>query len=387
MKNKILGISIITFLIIMLVILTGCGNSTNNDSTDNSNNGDVEVTEVGNLSLELQQINNFSEGLASAKKDGKWGYIDKKGNVVIDFIYEKANDFSEGLASVGKDGKAGYINAKGEVVVDFVYRSTYTFTNGYGVIRDGSYYGVIDKVGNVIIEPNKYMANIVPLSNDLFYVDGGYTGETNLGYDIIDKESKVIIDGIAGARNFSEGLIAVKQLYINGKSDMQNGKWGFIDKDGNMVIDYQYDDANDFSDGLVRVVKDNKYGFIDKNNNIIIEINREYETYFTGMDFSEGLALTDEDGKDIYIDTTGKKVFELEDGVCSYGFNEGLAKVEKNDMIGYINKNGKLVVNYKYNSGSDFSDGLAKVYKDDDCTNFEFINSEGKTILAGKIVK
>lgn len=382
MKKKILGISIIVSLITMLFILTGCGNSTNKGSSDNE---DAEVTKVGNLSLELQQINDFSEGLASAKKDGKWGYIDKKGNVVIDFIYEKANDFSEGLASVEKDGKAGYINAKGEVVVDFVYRSTYTFSNGYGVIRDGTYYGVIDKQGNTIIEPNKYMANIVPLSNDLFYVDGGYTGDTNLGYDIIDKESKVIIDGIAGARNLSEGLIAVKQLYINGKSDMQNGKWGFIDKDGNMVIDYQYDDANNFSDGLVRVVKDNKYGFIDKNNNVIIEINREYETYFTGMDFCEGLALTDENGKDIYIDTKGEKVFELEDGVSSYGFNEGLAKVEKNDMVGYINKDGKLVVDYKYNSGFDFSDGLAKVYTDDE--SFEFINSKGKTILAGKIVK
>ena len=385
MKKKILGTIIIASLIIVLFVLTGCGNTTNNDSSDNSNNEEVKVTEVGNLSLELQQIDDFSEGLASAKKDGKWGYIDKKGNVIIDFIYENAGDFSEGLAPVKKDGKAGYINTKGEVVVDFKYRSTYSFSNGYGVIRDGTYYGVIDKQGNTIIEPNKYMANIVPLSNDLFYVDGGYTGDTNLGYDIIDKESKVIIDGIAGARNLSEGLIAVKQLYINGKSDMQNGKWGFIDEDGNMVIDYQYDDANNFSDGLVRVVKDNKYGFIDKSNNVIIEINREYETYFTGMDFSEGLALADENGKDIYIDTKGEKVFELEDGVSSYGFNEGLAKVEKNDMVGYINKDGKLVVDYKYNSGFDFSDGLAKVYTDDE--SFEFINSKGKTILAGKIVK
>lgn len=384
MKKKILGTIIIASLIIMLFVLTGCGNTTNNDSSDNSNNEEVKVTEVGNLSLELQQIDDFSEGLASAKKDGKWGYIDKKGNVVIDFIYENAGDFSEGLAPVKKDGKAGYINTKGEVVVDLKYRNTYSFSNGYGVIQDGIYCGAIDKDGNVIIEANKYY-NVKPLSYDLFYVDGTEAGDSKGGYDIIDKESNVIIDGIAGARDFSEELIAVKQLYINGKSDMQNGKWGFMDKDGNIVIDFQYDDVNNFSDGLVRVVKDNKYGFIDKSNNVIIEINREYETYFTGMDFSEGLALADENGKDIYIDTKGEKVFELEDGVCSYGFNEGLAKVEKNDMVGYINKDGKLVVDYKYNSGFDFSDGLAKVYTDDE--SFEFINSKGKTILAGKIVK
>ena len=49
-------------------------------------------------------------------KDDKWGYIDKNGNVVIDFIYDDANSFSEELASVEKDGKYGYIDKEGNVV-------------------------------------------------------------------------------------------------------------------------------------------------------------------------------------------------------------------------------------------------------------------------------
>lgn len=66
-------------------------------------------------------------------------------------------------------------------------------------------------------------------------------------------------------------------------------------------------------------------------------------------------------------------------------FSEGLASVEKDDQYGYMNKEGKLVIDYKYYYASDFSNSLALVYKDKE--NFEFINNNGKTILAGKILK
>ena len=56
----------------------------------------------------------FSDGLALVKLDGKWGFIDKEGHVVIPFEYDDAEDFSEGLAHVEKDGEWFYINQKGE---------------------------------------------------------------------------------------------------------------------------------------------------------------------------------------------------------------------------------------------------------------------------------
>lgn len=45
-------------------------------------------------------------------KDGNWGYIDSKGDTIINFEYKDANNFSEDLASVCKNGKYGYINKK-----------------------------------------------------------------------------------------------------------------------------------------------------------------------------------------------------------------------------------------------------------------------------------
>ncbi|MBL4648515.1 MAG: WG repeat-containing protein, partial [Aureispira sp.] len=48
--------------------------------------------------------------------EGKWGYIDKKGAVVIDFKYDKAAYFKNGLAKIEEEGKAGYVNKKGLLV-------------------------------------------------------------------------------------------------------------------------------------------------------------------------------------------------------------------------------------------------------------------------------
>lgn len=51
----------------------------------------------------------FYEGLAAVCRNGKWGYIDKNGNTVIDYQFEEARSFSGGQAYVKSDGKWGII--------------------------------------------------------------------------------------------------------------------------------------------------------------------------------------------------------------------------------------------------------------------------------------
>ncbi|EPZ6837230.1 WG repeat-containing protein, partial [Campylobacter coli] len=48
-----------------------------------------------------------------------------------------------------------------------------------------------------------------------------------------------------------------------------NGKWGFIDKSGKIVIESKFDDAWYFREGLAAVELNGKYGFIDKSGKII----------------------------------------------------------------------------------------------------------------------
>ena len=62
-------------------------------------------------------------------------------------------------------------------------------------------------------------------------------------------------------------------------------KYGFIDKNGKVVIEPQFDGADAFSEGLARVKKDRKWGFIDKSGKVVIEPQFDWVS-----DFSEGLA-------------------------------------------------------------------------------------------------
>ena len=55
-------------------------------------------------------------------QDGKWGFVDKSGNVVVDYIYDKTTDLnSYGYAGIKLDGKWGVVNANGEVIVEPTY--------------------------------------------------------------------------------------------------------------------------------------------------------------------------------------------------------------------------------------------------------------------------
>ena len=49
---------------------------------------------------QFDEVFDFSEGFGNVKNDGKWGYIDKKGKVVIEPQFDDASDFSEGFAKV-----------------------------------------------------------------------------------------------------------------------------------------------------------------------------------------------------------------------------------------------------------------------------------------------
>ena len=77
-------------------------------------------------------LNGFSDGLLALKKDGKWGYVDVKGEVVIDFLHEpyeadafgnneQLNPAINGYVAICRDGKWGLVTVAGEVVLETAY--------------------------------------------------------------------------------------------------------------------------------------------------------------------------------------------------------------------------------------------------------------------------
>ena len=72
---------------------------------------------------QYDEAERFSEGLAPVKMDGKWGFIDKNGVMIIQPKYDYVAGFSNGLSLVGIKnwGKLGYINKDGVEVYSWQY--------------------------------------------------------------------------------------------------------------------------------------------------------------------------------------------------------------------------------------------------------------------------
>lgn len=185
------------------------------------------VDKNGKLVLE-QSAQSFSEGLAGfySEENKKYGYIDKSGNVVIEAKFDQVAPFKEGLAMI--------------VIDDYhVEESSGKSINGY--------IGYIDKKGEVVIPPIfDYVRRGV--STNRVHGDGLYINNRDEEY------------------YFSEGLAAFEK----------SGKWGFINKNGQIVIEPQYEGANSFHNGLAKVKKGysnksfySEWRYIDRNGKLI----------------------------------------------------------------------------------------------------------------------
>ncbi len=87
-------------------------------------------------------------GWSKIEKNGLWGYIDNKGNEVINPIYNAVGIFSEGLVKVKKGGKWGYLNQRGVLVIPISYKDANDFKNGKALVKTSSGQFYIDKLGN-----------------------------------------------------------------------------------------------------------------------------------------------------------------------------------------------------------------------------------------------
>jgi WG repeat protein len=198
------------------------------------------------------------EGLALTNIGNKWGFIDKSGKLVMQF--DEAGKFSEGLAAAKINGKFGYINPAGKFVIEAAYEQAMPFSDGLAGVRLNGLYGFIDRSGHLII-PAKY------------------------------KE----------VTSFSEGLASVL-------ANPDNYEWAFIDREGKEVISPRVNAGRNFSNGVARIMVDFEEGFIDKTGKVVIE-----PQFARADDFHDGLAwvMQSETGRQLYIDTTGKIVYEF----------------------------------------------------------------------------
>ena len=170
----------------------------------------------------------FKEGFASVKKDGKYGYINTKGEQIIECKFDYACDFSEGFARVQKDYKWGYVNTKGEQIVECKFDDVWSFNEGFaGVAKDGKWGYINTKGCFVIFDESKNEIEVldkaIDRSNNTFYL-------SRLGdkFGLLDEKFNVII------KNSIYGKFEVLQR-INETTFLIKiaGRDLFVDSEGN----------------------------------------------------------------------------------------------------------------------------------------------------------
>lgn len=109
------------------------------------------------IPLEYDSLGHFYDNLAFAQKDGKYGFIDSNNKIIIDFEFDWTINFGriqpDGLryVKVEKESKIGYINSKGELVIPYLYDSANQFFQGVAVVRKGEKYGCVNTKGDIIV--------------------------------------------------------------------------------------------------------------------------------------------------------------------------------------------------------------------------------------------
>jgi hypothetical protein len=183
-----------------------------------------------------------------------------------------------------------------------------------------------------------------------------------------------------------------------------NLELGFIDSSGKEVYTARFDFlADNYSNGLVFFQKGGKRGFLNENGEIVINSNKQW------AQFSEGLLNVEDHGHFYYLTTKGEiaidlKNLEMPKGKqlsAIYSFSDGLAIVRiqnighkdidtgESDVVydgnlypgdwyyGFINKDGKWVVQPNLDEATPFIDGISTIEKDG---KIHFMNTLGSYI-------
>lgn len=205
-------------------------------------------------------LHGFGDGLLAVEKNGKWGFIDRQGRLVIPADFEDTEGFAEGKAAVKLDGFWGVIDTSGKLLVQPRYKSAGRYFGGFmPVSQNGEDIIALDPSGHEVGMPTWAVRLPTPLIK--FYSDDFKT----IGYKDADGQIVVPAQYERGEEYFYEGMAAVRK----------NGLWGFIDAQGIERIAPRYTPpegqwALRFSDGLAKVVLDGQILFIDPQDCIIL---------------------------------------------------------------------------------------------------------------------
>src|SRR2546423_227319 len=207
------------------------------------------------------------------------------------------------------------------------------------------------------------------------------------GWGFIDSRGKnAIAPRFESVLPFSEGLAAVKR----------EGRWGYIDRKGTEVIPFRYRTAQSFLHGVAIVdtgLPDHAVGTIDTSgawvaqpqfrsistadgpDGLVLgqkeaaEGSGFYERngklvlgpYLMAFPFADGRARVRAGAEDWLIDESGNFMPKKPIALDAIRFSDGLIAIRQDRKLGYMNLDGSIAIEARYDQGGEFAEGLAAV--------------------------
>ena len=187
-------------------------------------------------------------------KNNKYKVVDSKDNIIIDKDYTYIEYLPGDYFIVERDSKSGIIDSNGKSVIELKYDSI-SRINETDILQ-------MEKDRNIALY-NLNMKEIVSMDNAIVKEvkdEKAYIllySDTDFKY--LDKNGNILT---------SQNLFENNPLFAKNI----NGKWGFVDKDGNLKVQNDYELVTDFNKyGFAGIKKDGKWGSINQNGEIVQE--------------------------------------------------------------------------------------------------------------------
>lgn len=210
--------------------------------------------------------------------------------------------------------------------------------------RETGVFGCIDEKGHEVIpciyesvymEPGGVLVSPKEGDNKLFVYRDGTLQEFPMP------------DGLEPQGGFYDGRARVHDEDFN---------YGYIDTGGNLVVPCRYNSADDFSEGLAVVEQNWRKGYIDVDGNEVTPL-----IYCNAMEFYNGLGcVQNEEGLYGYVDArqnvlTPARYNKID--IC----REGMVAVAQQGKYGFVNEKGEEVIPCIYSRVNWFDQGFARV--------------------------
>ena len=210
----------------------------------------------------ISQIN--SDGVVFIK-DKKYGFMNYDKKVLIKPEYQELKEINIGVLRAKKDKKYGIIDLKNKEKLEFKYNNI----------------NYEESAGFYVAEDEKYNSQI--LDNDFKVVLSGILSELNKenGYMKLKVGDEYKYYNFKFEEKDIKDVLSSNNLFVSKK----DGKYGFLDKDGNIVVEYIYDEAQEQNQyGFAAVKKGNLWGAINREGKETITPKYKMKNYLV-IDF------------------------------------------------------------------------------------------------------